>query len=248
MDNDPQRKGAVNGECTEGQIHLEQVPEAPAQQGECGTEKESGAKAKILFGRWSLKKTGLVVVVVVVSIAVVCGIVLPLALDRNGTRYITESELRDVVNVENLNTIDYTYKGIAESHSSFLWMDAVDYRVKYTAHVRASYDMSAIEFSIDKENGIVTAYIPPATISDPILDNNQFGYLPEKTNAELPTVIALCKEDAAKEVNREQIQAESLKSLEDTIRALTLPLLGDDLSLQFKSLSEYSGTGEQNES
>ena len=53
-------------------------------------------------------------------------------------------------------------------------------------------------------------------------------------------VIALCREDAASDVDRDEIRREADASLRDTVSALTKHLLGDDLKLEFKPISEYS--------
>ena len=166
--------------------------------------------------------------------------VLPYVMDDDENQYVTESDLKSAVDIDNLSTIDYVYHGIAEKHSTFLWQDRVDYRVKYQAHVRASYKLVDIEFRVDRDNGVATAYLPEAEIGEPQLDHKEFGYLPENATADMKDVIALCREDAASDVDRDEIRREADASLQDTVSALTKYLLGDDLKLEFKPISEYS--------
>lgn len=100
--------------------------------------------------------------------------------------------------------------------------------------------MSAIEFKTDKANKVATAYLPEPEISSPVLDETKFGFLPERLTADMKDVLALCKEDAKKDHNEDEIRAEASKSLRDIVTALTMPLLGEEWSLEFKDLSEYT--------
>ena len=175
-----------------------------------------------------------------VALIAIFGFVLPYVMDDDENQYVTESDLKSAVDIDNLSTIDYVYHGIAEKHSTFLWQDRVDYRVKYQAHVRASYKLVDIEFRVDRDNGVATAYLPEAEIGEPQLDHKEFGYLPENATADMKDVIALCREDAASDVDRDEIRREADASLQDTVSALTKYLLGDDLKLEFKPISEYS--------
>ena len=175
----------------------------------------------------------------IVLIVVTAGVVLPLALDRDETQHLTETSLKDAVNIESLAAIDYTYQGIAEKPGKILWMDTVDYRVRYEAHIRASYNMTEIQFAIDEENMLITAYLPEAEISTPVLDDSKFGFLPEDATADMADVLALCKEDAANELSQDEMKKEANANLQDIVEALTIPLLGDEWTLEFKDLAEY---------
>lgn len=182
---------------------------------------------------------------IVVLVLVFGGIVVPLALDSDETQYVTESALKEAVNIENLTVADYTYKGIAEKGGQFLWMDTVGYRVKYEAHIRASYNMSEIEFKVDEANKLVTVYVPEMEVSEPVIDETKFGFLPENATADIKDVLALCKEDSAAELSIEEMRREAAESLQNIVSALTMPLLSDEWSLEFKDIFEYSNEGAQ---
>ena len=128
-------------------------------------------------------------------------------MDDDETQYVTESDLKSAVDIDNLSTIDYVYHGIAEKHSTFLWQDRVDYRVKYQAHVRASYKASLSSFRVDRDNGVATAYLPEAEIGEPQLDHKEFGYLPENATADMKDVIALCRGSRRTGQGRDQRKA-----------------------------------------
>lgn len=115
----------------------------------------------------------------------------------------------------------------------------MDYRVKYEAHIRASYTLSDIQFEIDEEDRVVTAYLPEAQMGDPQLDTSKFGYLPEGAAADMKDIIAICREDAANDVDKEEIKGHAEASLKDTVKALTMPLIGDEYQLEFKPIAEY---------
>lgn len=185
----------------------------------------------------SIVKMAVPVALAAVVVLIVC-VVLPLCLDNQDNQILTASDLKSVVNVDDLSTIEYTYHGIAEKHSSFLWLDRIDYRVKYTARIRVSYSLSSIEFEINDTDKAITAYLPEATIGEPNVSD--FGYLPENAIADIPDVIALCQEDAISDLDYEELEKEGNAGLQNAVRALTLPLIGKDYKLDFKPLSEYA--------
>lgn len=192
-----------------------------------------------MFRRLSLKAKLILVAVTTCTAIGIFGFVLPWLTDDHETHYLTTSDLISAVDIDNLSAIDYLYHGIAEKKGKLLWMDHVDYRVKYEAHIRAHYTMSDIRFEIDEDDKKVTVYIPEPQIDEPQLDSNEFGYLPENAKADMKDVIALCREDAKNDINIGEIKTQAEESLQDTVRALTLPLIGDEYQLEFKPISEY---------
>lgn len=250
MEDDKRLEETVAASVYEQQAKLEEAKrariEAEMRMKKLEQRTETKRNAKAAFGRLpKTAKIGLSVVLVAL-VLVVFGIVLPIAMDdHRDNDYITVAKLKDAVNIENLAAVDYTYEGIAEKKSPFLWTENVDYRVKYESHVRANYKMSEIEFTIDEAGKKITAYLPEPEISSPVLDETKFGYLPENITADIKDVLALCKEDAAKDVNVDMMRAEGLESLKNIITALTMPLLGDDWNLEFKDLSEYTPANSQ---
>lgn len=180
-------------------------------------------------------------VIAAIAIVIVLANLLLYLLDDRETHPSSEATLKEAVNIENLSAIDYVYCGIAEKPGRFLWMDNVEYRIKYEAHVRAYYNMDEIQFSMDKDNKVATAYLPEPQFSEPKLDETKFGYLPEKANADIPDILAMCREDAANELNYEQMKGEAEESLKGIVQGLTLPLLDDGWQIEFKPLAEYEG-------
>lgn len=230
---------------TEQQIRLE---EAKAERLKAETKKAkqkardaARQERKKTFGKVPIKAKIIGLVVVIVLAIIVCGFVIPYVLDDHETHYTSESTLKEAVEIENLSAIDYVYRGIAEKPGKFLWMDNVEYRVRYEAHVRVYYKMSDIQFKMDDESKVVTAYLPQAEIGSPVLDETKFGYLPANANADMPEILKLCREDAANELNTDQVKKEAYESLQSIVEALTLPLLDSDWQIEFLSLDQYEG-------
>ena len=219
--------------------------ERQGQSLEEAAQKKKG-RGKIVFGFFGQLSLKAKLAVFAAAAAIAFGFVLPWMADNHETHYLATSDLKSAVDIDSLSTIDYTYHGIAEKHGKFLWQDRVGYRVKYEAHIRASYTLSDIQFEVNEEDKVVTAYLPEAQIGDPQLDNSKFGYLPESATADMKDVIALCREDAANEVDKEEIKEQAEASLKDTAKALTLPLIGDEYQLEFKPIAEYNEEADSN--
>ncbi len=232
----------IQSECTSGHDERVEVSRKEAVE----ANDKWGKRVAKLFGKLSTKVKIALVVVLAVAFVGFFGFILPSMLDNDETQYLTTSDLKSAVDIDSLSTVDYIYHGIVEKHGRFLWMDRVDYRVKYEAHIRASYTMSDIQFGIDEENKVVTAYLPKAQVGEPQLDNSKFGYLPENATADMKDVLSLCRKDAADEVDKKEIKKQADTSLRDTVKALTLPLIDGEYELKFKPLAEYKEGADSN--
>lgn len=205
-----------------------------------------GKKVAEFFGKLSFKVKLVLLVAAAAALFVFFGFVFPWITDNHETQYLATSDLKSAVDIDSLSTVDYTYHGIVEKHGKFLWMDRVDYRVKYEAHIRASYTMGDIQFDVNEDKKVVTAYLPKAQVGEPQLDNSKFGYLPENATADMKDVLSLCRKDAADEVDKKEIKKQADASLQDTVKALTMPLIEDKYELDFRPLAEYKGKADSN--
>lgn len=193
-----------------------------------------------------------IVIAVMLLFVVIGGVIIPKLTDRDtDNRYFTTSDLKEAVQIENLSTVKYVYRGIAEHHNivelpiaNTIVHDEVDYRVKYEADIRAYFNLSDIEFKKNEETRTVIAYLPEAQIGEPSLASSELGFLPDDfKDAKIKDVIALCKEDAANDVNIEEIKTEAKSNLEGIIEALTKPILKDDhgsWEIEFDDLTNYA--------
>ncbi|MDO4502037.1 MAG: DUF4230 domain-containing protein [Coriobacteriia bacterium] len=198
------------------------------------TSKNTSFKTKLIGGA-----------IAIVALILVFGVAVPILLDKSENEYSSTSALKEAVNISSLSTVEYMHNGIAEHHTSSLFGDAIDYRVKYKAFVRAEFDMSTIEFAIDNESKTITAFLPEPVITAPTLDETELDYMPRETTVPLKDTIALCREDIICEMNTGLIQEEATNNLHSVIEALTAPLVEKDWTIKYKSLSEYSGENEE---
>ncbi len=180
--------------------------------------------------------------VVVLAVAVILWVEHQKANDLTPNPVIrSTTDLEAVMNISELSTIQYDYHGIAEHHAQFLLWDNVNYRVKYKATFTVSYDLTAIRFK--KDGRVFTAYLPDPQVGDPVISPNKadLGFLPDNTEADIDDVLDLCEQDAA-EFDTSRMLDEGEASLEDTVSALTMPLLKDDegtYELKFDVLANY---------
>ena len=226
----------INNECddelrlVEKQIELEEAKKATldaahrnAKQAERKERRDEGKERRKTAAGMSVKSKLLALAVIIIAIVVIGGLAIPSMLPKHENRYYADSDLEKVVNIEKLSTVEYVYHGIVEKRGMF---DMVDYWVKYEAHVDVSFKMSDIKIHIDNDAQTIDVTLPEPTIEDPVLNENEFGYLPERALGELPDVISMCQEDAIKEIEADgEVRDKAYKSLESTVRALTQPLL-----------------------
>jgi hypothetical protein len=229
----------AQAEADKAKAQADKVKEQRKAKGD--EERRKAEKAAVgAFSKLPLPGKIAVFAVPIAIVVVIAGVVLPMSTSKTETKYLSESELKAAVNIESLSTVDYAYTGIAEKAGKFLWMDNISYRVKYQAYVSADCNMGEIEFKIDQDNMVVTAYLPEATVEEPVLDRNSFDYLPGEPDANISEVIELCKADAANDVDTEEIKARAKENLQSTVKALTMPLLSTDgWKLKFAGLADY---------
>ena len=198
-------------------------------------------------------------VILVVIVVLIPGVLVPMLEPAPKTRNVTESSLEKAVDINELSTLDYTYSGIAEKINSFAIGDIhtpvgdltspewVDFRVKYSANIRVEFDMSDIDFEIDNESRVITVLLPEIVLGTPHIDEKSFGFLPEGKSADLADVIRLCRNDAKAEISQDtQIEERAYENLESTVTALTLPLIGDEYSLEFRHGSDDPSSSDNN--
>lgn len=236
----------ADAEAKRARAEAERIEAHSRQERQRQRERDKNRRRKLLRCVPLPLRIGIPIALVVVLVVAV-GIVLPLAINPNEPQYVTEASLKEAVAISDLEVAECTYKGIAEKKGQFLWMDTVDYRVKYVAKARASYNLFEIEFAVDEASRKITAFLPEPMLSEPIPDENSFGYLPDSTNADLREVLTLCTEDAAAEMGVNQLRDEARISVEEIIEALTKPLIPDDWDIVFEDLSENPNTGNAGE-
>ena len=138
---------------------------------------------------------------------------------------ISEATLLKAIDMSELSTAKYKYKGIAEHYKNNK-KTRVQCYIYYEAEVKAGIDMGQVNFEIDHENKVVIPRLPKIEITVNTIDEATLDFMPEKVDIELKTILEECKEDAEKEASQStellNIAEENLHSI---IEALTYPLL-----------------------
>lgn len=225
-----------------------------AEQEAAKSERKHEAKKSLFasIGKLSKRtKIALSAIMAFVVLGIVAfsywGVIAPIFNSQTETEYFAVSDLKKAVDVDELSTVEYTYHGIAEKHDKKLWIDTISYRVKYEAHVSASYKMTDIEFGKDDGSKTIIVYLPEPTIEEPVLADD-FGYLPDNASADIQEVRNLCREDATADVNKSAITKQAKGNIKKIIKALIKPLIQNDgWHVTFKSITEFNKDGASDE-
>lgn len=142
-------------------------------------------------------------------------------IKRNPT-IITSSTLIKMVDISELYTSEFRYKGVADIDKEIAGKKC---EVKYSAVVRTSIDMSKIDFSVDDESKTVTPVIPKMKIDNVTIDSD-LSFIPESVDVDLAPVIKACEEDALNEAKQQpKLFSTAEDSLHTTIESLLNPII-----------------------
>lgn len=174
-------------------------------------------------------KKGLPKVVAVVAVLLIaCGAVFALNPQARGMitgeDYVTSTQLKKAVNIENLSSAEFVYNGIAEKYKDD--SDKVEYRVAYDATVKVGVRMSDIDFDVDQSSKIVVPHLPEIAVNSVSVDVNSLSYMPRNPDAGMKEVLDLCEIDAKNEAsNSEKFYQTAEENMRSVVEALTLPLV-----------------------
>ena len=167
-------------------------------------------------------------VIVLVLIAFIAGIVfatVPQARGMlTGEDYVTSTQLKKAVNIENLSSAEFVYNGIAEKHKDN--SDEIEYRVAYEATVKVGVKMSDIDFDIDQSNKVIVPRLPEIAVNSVAVDVNSLSYMPKNPDRGMKEVLDLCEADAKNEANNsDKFYRTAEDNMKSVVEALTLPLV-----------------------
>lgn len=167
-------------------------------------------------------------VIVLVLIAFIAGIVfatVPQARGMlTGEDYVTSTQLKKAVNIENLSSAEFVYNGIAEKHKDN--SDEIEYRVAYEATVKVGVKMSDIDFDIDQSNKVIVPRLPEIAVNSVAVDVNSLSYMPKNPDTGMKEVLDLCEADAKNEANNsDKFYRTAEDNMKSVVEALTLPLV-----------------------
>ncbi len=147
----------------------------------------------------------------------------------------TTSLLTNAIDLAELSTAEFRYKGIADIYSDEN-RTQIRCRVCYNAIVKAGIDMRKVQFEVDTDNRVVTAILPDIELKVTIIDEQSMALLPSDADVEIDNMLKYSKEDAEKEAREsEELINTAKNNLRATIEGLLYPMLkAQDFSLNWK--------------
>lgn len=138
---------------------------------------------------------------------------------------ITSSTLTKAIDIFELSTAEYKYRGIADVYADDKRID-VRCRICYNAVVKAGIDMKEVDFNVDKENKVVVATLPDIDIKVNIIDEQSILVLPSDADIGIVDMLKYSKEDAEKEAMESgELKVVARENLEAVIKGLLLSIL-----------------------
>ena len=145
--------------------------------------------------------------------------------NSNNESIIASSMLTKAIDIADLSTAEFKYRGIADVYSDESRTN-VRCRICYNAVVKAGINMKDVKFDVDAENKVVTATLPDIGIKVNVIDEQSMAVLPSNTDVAIADMLKYSKEDAEKEATESgKLKIVARENLESTINALLLPIL-----------------------
>ena len=94
------------------------------------------------------------------------------------------SILIDAIDIDELSTAEFSYKGIATVYKNDNRTD-IKCRVCYSAVVKAGINMHDVRFDVDEDNKTITAILPEIELRVYINDEEPMALLPSDVNVEI---------------------------------------------------------------
>lgn len=189
---------------------------------------------KIKNGIWKKFGKGTKLILSGVAAAIVVAILLVIIFAPVGrTSFDAKTSLKEILEISNLSTVQYTYNGVAEVKNE----EETEYYVYYEGKVRAGFDIAQVEVIQNADNIVVT--IPALTIQTVEVNEGSMDYIFLKSKYDTETTFAealnACKKDLLEELKENSTFIETGKeSARDTILALMEPFLsGVSIDIQF---------------
>ena len=172
------------------------------------------------------KKLFRLVLIIGIAVVLAAGLFRFVLLNSSkNVNIITSSTLTKAIDIADLSTAEFKYRGIAEIYSDESRKN-VRCRVCYNAVVKAGINMKDVEFDVDTECKVVMAALPEIGIKVNVIDEQSMSVLPSNTDVAIADMLKYSKEDAEKEATESgELKNVARENLESTIKALLLPIL-----------------------
>ena len=167
------------------------------------------------------KKVMLISIVVVLCIIIALGFL----FSKSGeVTTISESSLKEIIEISELSTVEYTYNSIVTVSNE----KEQKYHVAYKGIVKAGFDFNELAISDEKENKKVIITVPKIKINSVKIDEESldFIFIKEKYNTETTyqEAYAKCVDDLiVKAEKNTQLKEMAKENAVTTIKALIKP-------------------------
>ena len=179
-------------------------------------------KQKLLETIKNMGKATRYAIIVVIAVLLIAILLLVVFSPKGGTTFSAESSLREVLEIADLSTAEYTYNSIVEVKND---KGETKYHVAYKGTVKVGANFENIQFVETKDE--ITIIIPSVEIQDVSVDTD-FDYIFTKDKYNTETIYAeaynKCIEDLTKKAETNQtLLTTARESAVDTIKALLRP-------------------------
>ena len=149
----------------------------------------------------------------------------PVLFGNGNANTVTSSELAKAIDIAELSTAEFKYRGIAEIYTDEN-RSQVRCRVCYNAVVKAGIDMKDVKLEVDPENKQVTAALPELKLNVTVIDEQEMALLPSDADVSIGEMLKAAGEDALNEAQQSgELMAAARDNLAKTIEGLLLPVL-----------------------
>lgn len=146
--------------------------------------------------------------------------------EEQAVTIVSEASLREVLEISELSTVDYTYNAIARVYDDD--NEDIIYYVAYEGKVAAGINFDEIEIDVNEEEKTVTINIPEVQILEVNVDTGTLEYIFTKDKYETETISAealeYCREDLLQKATQEEKLLELARENSVTsVKALFMP-------------------------
>lgn len=139
---------------------------------------------------------------------------------------ITESAIKEVFEISELQTADYIYNAVTPVYDED--GETVKYYVAYEGTVTAGIDFDSIEITVDDDAKKITIIVPDVTIQDTVVNAGTLEYIFEKEKYNDENVFkeayAKCQEDLdARAASEDKLLTMAKENADQVIEALVSP-------------------------
>ena len=127
-----------------------------------------------------IKKYGIIAAIILVValglVALGVFVIAPKLQPKGGTvSTITESKLERILEISQLNTVEYTYNAVATIYNEDYTY--IKYYVAYDGTVKAGIDFSKVDVSVDETTKTIFINLPDVEIMDVLVDAGSMEYI-----------------------------------------------------------------------